>query len=155
MLACAFALATVVGLQTVADARAGLRAASPAAALLGWTGGSGPEVVFVFQPADCLGSGDLVRRWNALRSDPRFRVRGMVVGDGRLSSRQQRFFAEARIRIPVRGIRMRDAALVGANFGYARTPFAVVLDDAGRAVASFPAEQNVPADVVHALISSR
>jgi hypothetical protein len=152
LLACAFALAGAMAVQLAAETRHALRAAEPVARTLARGAEAGGGVFFVFQPQDCLASGEMVERWNALYEARSFAVQGLVVGDGTLSDRQERMFRDRKVRMPVRGISARDAALVAEKLGYHATPFAVVLDRQGRVAGSFPAGQNVPATIIERLI---
>lgn len=115
-------------------------------------GDSSPAgVVFVFQPKDCFGSGGVVEQWNRLHARSRVPVRGRIVGDGTPPPVQKELFRDMRVEMPIEGISAQAAATVAERLGYARTPFAVVLDKQGRVVASFPAEQNIPAEVLEEL----
>lgn len=134
------------------DARQLKRGGEPVAATLARYSANVPGVVIIFQPEDCLGNGDLVRRWNALADAPGLRVRGLVAG-GAVSSAQQKMFAEQGLQIDIGAISPVDASILGAKLGYTRTPFALVLDGHGRIAGSFPAGQNVPPHVVTALLS--
>jgi hypothetical protein len=111
------------------------------------------SVVIVFQPEDCLGNGDMVRRWNELALAPGLRVRGLVVGNGSLSPAQRKVFARTGLRLSVHAISSEDASRLGGMLGHTRTPFVLVLDGRGRLAGSFPASQNVPPDAVTMLVS--
>lgn len=145
-------LAALAAVQLVRDARLARRSSEPLAATLGRYAADAPGVVIVFQPQDCLGNGDVVRRWNALAGTPGLRVRGLVAGSA-ISSTQQKVFAETGLRMRLGAISHEDAGLVAGKLGYTRTPFALVLDSRGRVAGSFPAGENVPPEVVATLVS--
>lgn len=130
-----------------------MRSDEPVAHTLGRYTADGPGVVIVFQPEDCLGDGSIVRRWNALAAAPAIHVAGLVVGGGGVSAAQKKVIGESGLTMPVASISRLDAEILAGKLGYASTPFAVVLDRSGRVAASFPAGQNVPADVVARLVS--
>jgi hypothetical protein len=152
---CAFLLAGATSLHLYRDTRYLLRAPESIPALLArqHTGGAG--VVIVMQPEDCLGSGDLVQRWNSLHRAGRFPVTGLVVGSGRLSSRQQALFTQNGATFPLRPIAAQDAGSMAEKLGYVSTPFAVVLDRHGRVAGSFPGLQNISPEVLERLITGR
>jgi hypothetical protein len=134
------------------DARAVRHNGEPVVATLARYSANGPGVVIIFQPEDCLGDGNMVRRWNTLASAPGLRVQGLVTGGG-VSAVQKKMFAETGLRMKLGAISPEDASLVGGKLGYTRTPFALVLDGRGRVAGSFPASQNVPPEIVAALVS--
>ncbi|HEU4883434.1 MAG TPA: hypothetical protein VFT45_14330 [Longimicrobium sp.] len=134
------------------DARVVRHNGEPVASTLARYSADGPGVVIIFQPEDCLGDGNMVRRWNTLASAPGLNVRGLVTG-GDLSSTQKTIFAQTGARMALGNISSADASLVGGKLGYTRTPFALVLDGRGRVAGSFPANQNIPPEVVTTLVS--
>ena len=152
LLACAYALAVGMGAQLFVETRNLFRDSRPVAAILAPDEPHPSGVIFVFQPKDCLDSGEMLARWNELHGAGRFPVSGVVTGDGWLSEPQARAFREGGLRLPVRAISPRDAAIVAERLGYETTPFAVILDGQGRVAGSFPANRNVPADVLAAII---
>lgn len=111
----------------------------------------GAAVVYVVQPEDCLGSGARLGVWTALHRAGKVPVRAAVVGGG-LSSRQRDLFARYDVQIPLASISPLDAAILAEKLGYASTPFAVVLDRRGRVAASFPAQKNLPPEVVRLMV---
>jgi hypothetical protein len=124
------------------------------ALLAGGAGASPPaEMVIVLQPEDCLRSGELVARWNALHRAGRVRVTGLVVGPGRVSSRHRELFRRLGLQVPLRAITARHGGIVAEKLGYTSTPFAVMIDRGGRVAGSFPAGQNVPAELVEQVIT--
>ncbi|HST62001.1 MAG TPA: hypothetical protein VLK84_25090 [Longimicrobium sp.] len=155
ILALALVLVCGAAAQLIGETRYVLGASTSIQTLL--AAGSGPPsgVVFVFQPEDCLDRGEMVERWNRMYTARRFPVSGRVVGSGALSDRQARFFRDLNVRMPVHGIAARDAGSAAEKLGYTKTPFAVILDDAGRVAGSFPASQNIPAEVVEGILRSR
>lgn len=145
-------LSALAAVHLVRDARLAAHSEEPVAATLARYAANAPGVVIVFQPADCLGNGDIVRRWNALAGTPGLRVTALVAGKT-ISSAQQKVFADTGLRLKLGAISQEDASLVAGKLGYTRTPFALVLDARGRITGSFPAGQNVPPEVVAALVS--
>jgi hypothetical protein len=109
-------------------------------------------LLIVLQPEDCLRSGDLVARWNALHGAGRFPVAAVVVGAGRVTSQDRELFRRQNLELPLRAITARDAGIIAEKLGHVSTPFAVMIDRAGRVAGSFPASQNVPAEVVEQTI---
>ena len=149
---CGLALALAASVQLAGETRYVLHGRQPLSKLLTAGAKEPAGVIFVFQPRDCLSSGGLIVAWNSLYREGSVPVRGMVVGNGSLSERQQRVVDDLHLSMPVRGISPEDAATVGEKLGYPATPFAVVLDTSGRVTASFPAEKNVPAATLHQLV---
>lgn len=145
-------LSAFAAVHLARDARLASDGDEPVAATLARYAADAPGVVIVFQPEDCLGNGDAVRRWNTLAGTPGLRVRGLVAGKA-TSSAQQKVFAETGLRMPLGAISQADASLVAGKLGYTRTPFALVLDSRGRISGSFPAGQNVPPDIVATLVA--
>jgi hypothetical protein len=153
----AFLLAAVTGVRLYRDVGY-LRAADRAvpALLAAADGGAAPAgVLIVLQPEDCLRSGELVARWNALYAARRFPVTAVVVGSGRVEPRQRELFRRQRLELPLRAITARDAGIIAEKLGHTSTPFAVMIDGAGRVAGSFPASQNVPAEIVEQAITQR
>lgn len=148
----ALLLSALAAVHLVRDARAVSHNGESVAATLARYSANAPGVVIIFQPEDCLGSGDIVRRWNALASAPGLRVRGLVAGNG-LSSAQRKVIAETGLQMKVGAISPEDASLLGGKLGYTRTPFALLVDRQGRIAGSFPASQNVPREVLAAMVS--
>jgi hypothetical protein len=148
----ALLLSTFAAVHLVRDARAFRTNGEPVAATLARYAANAPGVVIIFQPEDCLGSGETVRRWNALAGVPGLSVRGLLAGDG-FSSAQRKVIAETGLRMKVGSISPEDASLLGGKLGYTRTPFALLLDRRGRITGSFPANQSVPADVIVGMVS--
>ena len=154
LLAAALLIAGVASLDLYRDARYLLRASRTIPALLaGIDAGRSPAVLIVMQPEDCLRSGELVARWNELHRAGTAPVTGLVVGSGSLTPRQRQAFEARGVAFPLRAIAAADAAILGEKLGYTSTPFAIVLDVHGRLAASFPASQNVPAEVVARLVA--
>jgi hypothetical protein len=145
-------LAGLMAVHLVQDARLARRNGETVAQTLTRYAAQEPGVIIIFQPEDCLGSGDIVRRWNALAGAPALGVQGLVTGKS-ISAAQRSVFATTGLRMKLGAISPRDAAIVGAKLGYTRTPFALVLDGRGRIAGSFPATQNVPREVITQLIS--
>lgn len=151
----ALLLAAVSGLHLYRDL-AYVRAADRSVpALVAGGAGASPAagMVIVLQPEDCLRSGELVARWNALHRAGRFPVTALVAGPGRVSSRHRALLRRHDLQLPLRGITERNAAIVAEKLGYTATPFAVMIDRGGRVAGSFPASQNVPAEVVEQVIT--
>lgn len=144
LLLCALAMSAAGSLQLHNQVRYLLHGSRTVASLLDVQGAA---VVYVVQPEDCLGSGARLGVWTALHRSGVVPVRAAVVGGG-LSSRQLTLFAQNDVRIPLGSISPLDAAIVAEKLGYASTPFAVVLDRQGRVAASFPAEKNIPPEVL-------
>lgn len=155
VLACAFVLGGGAAVQLLAQTRYVLGASANVASILAPDVEDPSGVVFVFQPADCLDGGEMVRRWNDLYAQRRFRVTGRVASDGDLSGRQASLFRDVRVQMPLQRLSAREARIVAERLGYAETPFAVILDRNGRVAGSFPAGQNVPAQVVEGILRSR
>lgn len=145
-------LSALAAVHLVRDARLAAHNKEPVAATLARHAVDAPGVVIVFQPEDCLGNGDIVRRWNALAGTPGLRVTGLVAGET-ISPAQQKVFADTGLRLKLRAIPHEAASLVAGKLGYTHTPFALVLDSRGRIAGSFPAGQNVPPEVAAALVS--
>lgn len=139
----ALVIAAGASVQLVQETRYRLLASETIGSLLGSGESPATGVVFVFQPEDCLGNGEMIQHWNELGGAV-VPVRARVVGSGTVSPEQERMFAELRVGVPVEGISKRGAAVVAERLGFSTTPFAVVLDRRGRVAAAFPADQNVP-----------
>ena len=146
---CGFAVAAAATHRLYAETRYMQRAAQPISALLANRGA--PGVVFVFQPEDCLGNGELIERWNRFHAAGGVPAKGLVVGTA-LSARQRDLFARGDLRLPLGTIDALDAAIVAEKLGYTATPFAVILDRRGRVAATFPASQNVAPEIVARLV---
>lgn len=145
-------LAGALAVQLGAETRYRMLSSRTVGELLDPSGESKPQLVYVFQAEDCVGEGDMLKRWNQVRRDAGFVVRGVVVGDGGLSARQRELFGELEISIPVAGIRRNTAEAVAERLGFTHTPFAVLLDDQLRVIASFPAAEQVRAEVLEGLL---
>lgn len=155
LLLAAFALITHGAITSVSEARYLARASRSIPDLLHQEDARAGGVFIVLQAADCLRSGELVAHWNALQSAGRFAVKGLVVGNERLSKQQKDELTQKGVTFPLRGIAENDAALVAQKLGYNSTPFAIVLNREGRVTASFPGKQNVPADALMPLIEQQ
>ena len=153
LVACGLALSAAASARLFEETQYVLRSRQPISRLLAIKEGSPAGVVFVFQPEDCLSSGEMIVRWNTIHREGKVPVRGLVVGDGSLSEPQRRVVRDFHVTMPVRGLSRRDAAIVGEKLGYTATPFAIVLDRHGRVTASFPAEQNVPSSMLRQLVA--
>jgi hypothetical protein len=152
----AFLLSATVGMHLYRDVEY-LRAADRTvpALLAGGEGAAAPAgLLIVLQPEDCLRSGELVARWNALDAAGRFPVTAVVVGAGRAAPRHRELLRRQNLRLPLRAITARDAGIIADKLGHASTPFAVMIDRAGRVAGSFPASQNVPAEIVEEAIAA-
>lgn len=151
----ALLLAGITGLhlyRDFGDVRAAERTIP--ALLAGGHGAAAPAgLLIVLQPEDCLRSGDLVARWNALQHAGRFPVAAVVVGDRRVAAGHRELFRQHGLELPLRAITVRDAGIIAEKLGYDSTPFAVMIDRAGRVAGSFPASQNVPAEIVERAIT--
>lgn len=152
LVSAAFALTGLAGARLVDDARAARRGALSVPRLIADAAPAGPRLVIVFQPEDCLGDGEVVRRWNALGAEPSFRATALVIGG--LDSRRRQALERAGLRLPLMSIPPLDAELIAGMLGHARTPFAVVLDARGRVAASYPATRTVPAEAIRRLIAA-
>lgn len=152
LVVCGLALSVAASARLFEETRYVVRGRQPISRLLAADEGSRAGVVFVFQPEDCLSSGEMIVRWNTLYREGKVPVRGLVVGDGSLSEQQLRVVRDFHVTMPVRGLSRRDAAIIGEKLGYTETPFAIVLDRQGRVTASFPAERNVPPSVLRQLV---
>lgn len=149
----AFLLGGLASVHLYRDTRYLLRASESIPSLLAAEQPVTSSVLIVLQPEDCLRSGELVKRWNALHQAGKFSVAGLVIGDGRLSEQQQAVFDDVHVAMPLRAITARDAEIIAEKLGYTATPFAVVLDREGRVAGSFPAGQNVQAEALERLIA--
>lgn len=150
----AFLLTGITGLHLYRDVGY-LRASDRTipALLAGGHGGAPAGLLIVLQPEDCLRSSDLVARWNALHRAARFPVTAAVVGSGRVDPLDREIFRRRNLELPLRAITARDAGIIAEKLGHTSTPFAVMIDRAGRVAGSFPASQNVPAEVVEQAIT--
>lgn len=149
----ALVLAAGLSARLYHDTRYLLRAQESVPTLLGTEGKErGGRVLIVLQPEDCLRSGELVKRWNAVHRSGRVPVAALVVGSGSLSSEQRDVFEDNEVSLPLRPIRMLDARIVAEKLGYTSTPYAVVLDRQGRVAGSFPGLQNVPVEALEELV---
>jgi hypothetical protein len=152
----AFMLIAAMSTHLYSDTRYLLRAHASVPALLGVEDRApATGVMIVMQPEDCLKSGEMVERWNTLHRTGRVAITALVVGSGRLSPAQRDVFEEHAVELPLRPIRLVDAQILAEKLGYVSTPFAVVLDKNGRVAGSFPASQNVPIEVLEALVAGR
>lgn len=152
----ALVLAAILSVHLYRDTRYLLRARESIPTLLGAREpGRSAGVLIVLQPEDCLRSGELVKRWTALHGTGRVPMTALVVGSGTLSPAQRDVFQEHQVSLPLRRIHMVDAQILAEKLGYASTPFAVVIDRNARVVGSFPASQNVPIEVLEALVAGR
>lgn len=150
ILGCALLLTAIMGYGLVSDAAYVIGARKSTAELLGAEGGQG-AVVMVFNRRDCSASGDLLARWDRRFRAAAYRVDALMVEEVTPFRRDSGTDMEA-LSLPVRSLRHRDAAIVAERLGYRSTPFAVVLDAHGRVVASFPAGQEVPDDIIIGMI---
>ena len=148
LILCAFAMAAAGAVRLTGETRYLLRGSDAVGEILSASGRE--EVVFVFQPEDCLSNGALLGRWNELHRSGRLGVRGLVAGAGP-STLQQDLFAKRDLDLPLGTISVRDAAIVAERLGYTSTPFAVILDRQGRVAGAFPAQQNVPPEMLQAI----
>lgn len=150
----ALLLATVTGLRLYGDVAYVMAENRSIPALLAGDGGTAPPagMLIILQPEDCLRSGELVARWNALWRARRFPVTALVVGAGRVSAHQRELLRGQKLELPLRAITARDAGVVAEKLGYTSTPFAVMIDRGGRVAGSFPASQNLPVDMVENVI---
>lgn len=150
----ALLLAGITGLHLYRDLGYVLAAQRSVPALLGDGAGAPPPagMIIVLQPEDCLRSGELVARWNALHRAGRFPVTAAVVGPKGASKRHRELLRQQDLGLPLRAITTRNAGIVAEKLGYTSTPFAVVIDHGGRVAGSFPAAQNVPVEVVERVI---
>lgn len=153
LLVVAFLITGTASFRLYGETRYVLGARKSIPELLAPRGERAAGVMIVMQAEDCLGSGELVARWNALHEAARFPVTGLVVGTTRLSPRQRELFEQHRVSFPLRAIPARDAAAVAEKLGYTSTPFAVVLDREGRVAASFSGSRNMPAEVLESLVT--
>jgi hypothetical protein len=146
----ALLLAGIAGLHLYRDVEY-LRAADRTIpALLAGDGAVPPAgLLIVLQPEDCLRSGDLVARWNALYRAGRFPITAVMVGKGS----HHQLLRRQNLELPLRAITARDAGIIAEKLGHPSTPFAVMIDRAGRVAGSFPASQNVPLEVVEQAIA--
>lgn len=151
----ALLLAGATGLRLYRDVAYVRAAGQSVPALLAGRAGAPPPagMIIVLQPEDCLRSGELVERWNAFHRAGRFPVTALVVGAGRVSPRQRELLRERNLELPLRAITARDAGIVAEKLGYTSTPFAVTIDRGGRIAGSFPARQNLPANVAAEVIA--
>ena len=152
----ALLLAGITGLQLYRDLAYVLAAERSVPALLGHGGGAPPPagMLIVLQPEDCLRSGELVARWNALHRAGRFPVTAVVVGPGSVSKQHRELLRQQNLGLPLRPITTRNAEIVAEKLGYTSTPFAVMIDRGGHIAGSFPASENVPVEVVAQMIGS-
>jgi hypothetical protein len=150
LLACAIVLSIAAALRFYEGARYVVHGSREIRTLLGTA--RGPALVFVVQPEDCLGNGLRLASWTALHESGTVPVSAAVVGKG-LSRRQRDLFARHGVEIPLTSISLQDAAIVAEKLGYASTPFAVIFDRRGRVAAAFPAERNMPAEIVQRIAS--
>jgi hypothetical protein len=155
LLIIAFLLTGTASLHLYRDTHYVLGARKSIPALLAHRDDGAAGVIMVMQPEDCLGSGELVARWNAIHNAAKFPVTALVIGTTHLSPRQQELFQQHHVSFPLRAIHARDAAAVAEKLGHTSTPFAVVLDREGRIAASFSATQNMPVEVLENLVAGR
>lgn len=136
--------------QGVDEIRMRRDAARPIAHLLGPAPGGTPRIALVLQDRDCSDGAALVRGWADARPEGT-PIHVLVLGD----DEPRRRLAE-QVR-PLDGVRVerlpeRRGAEVGARLGYARTPFVILLDGAGRLTATAPATPVLPAALVAELL---
>lgn len=150
----ALLLAGITGLHLYRDLGYVLAAERSVPVLLGDGAGAPPTagMLIVVQPEDCLRSGELVARWNDLHRAGRFPVTALVVGPGSVSKQHRELLRQQNLGLPLQAITTRNAGIVAEKLGYTSTPFAVVIDRAGRVAGSFPASRNVPVEVLAQII---
>jgi hypothetical protein len=150
----ALLLAGITGLRLYRDLAYVVAADRSGPALLAGDAGAAPPagMLIILQPEDCLRSGELVARWNAFHRGRRFPVTALIVGSDRDLRRQRELLRQRNLTLPLRAITQREAGIVAEKLGYTSTPFAVMIDRAGRVAGSFPASQNLPADIVEDVI---
>lgn len=155
LLVAGLALAIQASVASFGDTRYLARASRSIPDLLNPRGTSTGGVYLVMQTADCLRSGEFIAHWNASQAARRFPVTGLVIGNGPLTEEEATGLRENGVTFPLRRIAEHDATLVAHKLGYLATPFAIVLDRAGRVTASFPGKQEVPLDALVRLIGDQ
>ena len=100
LLIIAFLLTGTTSVHLYGETRYVLGARKSIPALLAPPNDGAAGVIIVMQREDCLGSGELVARWNAVHKAARFPVTGLIIGTTRLSPRQRELFEQHHVSFP-------------------------------------------------------
>ena len=90
---------------------------------------SRPSVVFVFRPADCPGSLEIIERWNAEAQAGRIRVLGLLVSETSDTASLNAVVRSYRIGFVTHFARSDDISERLAQLGVTQLPVSLVFDD--------------------------
>ncbi len=120
------ALVELIGLR--ARLRDGERSIPSVLALDSDSGGSRPQLVFVFRPGDCPAALAVIDRWNEIAKEGRVRVRGLMIAVSPDTGSLRSVIESYRIHFPVRFVDPKALARLDL-LGDLQLPLTLVLDE--------------------------